>query len=127
MTQDLRSLVPESHPFHTLPVIEKSSSYKMRGGRSHGIDADCLLPMLLRLINIVCNGASVREELEMGNEQVRKARADYQAALKTENDKWVDLKQTLVAAKPNIENKKELKAHKWTTQVGHYITIISLW
>lgn len=119
MVEDLRNLVPKGHPFYSLPIMEKekNSSYSVRSGLYHGIHADNLLPLLLHMIGVVCEGGSVREELEVGNEQSRKARSEHYMASRKESDRWNEEKQILTNVKPNIQNKEELGAHKWTAQV----------
>ncbi|GJJ06394.1 hypothetical protein Clacol_000585 [Clathrus columnatus] len=117
MLEDLQALVPQDHPFYSLPKVEKrDSSYNIRGGRTQCIDAISLLPMLLHLINVVCNGGSVRQELEVGEEQARKARSDYHAAVKNASDRWNEQKQVFLDAKPEIQNKGESKADEWSMQ-----------
>ncbi|KAF8578019.1 hypothetical protein K439DRAFT_1621662 [Ramaria rubella] len=108
----LRDSMPEGHALRTLPGIDGTdveASYNTRGGRIQGLSANQLLPILLYLIGVALGGASVRQELEEGNQQAKDARATYYKTLREETERWATEKAKLGESKPASENKGEIK------------------
>ncbi|KAF8495866.1 hypothetical protein JB92DRAFT_2992147 [Gautieria morchelliformis] len=89
----LRDSMPQGHSLSTLPDLNPPStssepSRNTRGARLQGVSADQLLPVLLYLIRVVGESASVRDELEEGYKQAKEFRGAYYKALREETERW---------------------------------------
>jgi hypothetical protein len=106
--------MPKDHALSALPDPSQSdveTSYHMRRARMQTVSADQLLPLLLHLIRIAGEGASVRQELEEGYKQAKEVRAAYFKAMREETERWAAEKAELTKEKPGGENKTKAKAN----------------
>lgn len=122
---DLGEGLPHEHLLHDLPALKESdveTFYNTRGTRFQGLRVDQILPILLYLIDIILQGATVRQELEEGSKQFREARMAYSKAMKEETDKWAIQKVDLLEERPKGDTETlKGKPNPWRIKVCYYL------
>ena len=118
--------MPLGHALSVIPNLSQShtgTSYNMRRERIKGVSADHLLPVLLYLIQVVGEGASVRQELEEGYKQAKEVRATYLRVTREETERWATERAELIEEKPGAETETKENTVAWKAKASLYMSI----
>ena len=119
--------MPKTHALSAVPNLslpdtaDTEASYNMRSARIKGVSADHLFPVLLYLVQVAGEGASVRQELEEGYKQTKEVRAAYFRAMREETERWAAEKAELTEEKPGAETKTKESTGAWKVKVSIHI------